>query len=66
VGGIFTKSIIPPGWASIIVSITLFSGIQLIVLGVIGEYLGRLFLTENRQPQFVVRETYGVQTKEER
>jgi len=67
IGGIFAKGAIPPGWASIIVSITLFSGIQLIVLGVIGEYLGRLFLTENRQPQFVVRETYGIiqQTKEE-
>lgn len=57
-GGIFTQNRIPPGWASIIVSITIFSGIQLLVLGMIGEYLGRLFLTENRQPQFVVRESY--------
>ncbi len=58
IGGIFTDKAIPPGWASIIVSVTLFSGIQLLVLGMIGEYLGRLFLTENRQPQFVVRETF--------
>jgi len=50
---------LPPGWASIIVASTLFSGIQLCVLGMIGEYLGRLFLTENRHPQFVVRETHG-------
>ena len=48
---------IPRGWASIIVSVTLFSGIQLCTLGMIGEYLGRLFLTQNRHPQFVVRET---------
>ncbi len=50
----------PPGWASIIVSVTMFAGIQLCVLGVIGEYVGRLFLTENRQPQSVVRHTYGI------
>ena len=33
-----------------------FSGAQLIMLGVVGEYLGRLFLTANKRPQFVVRE----------
>lgn len=38
------------------VAILLFSGIQLVLLGVMGEYLGRLFLTENQTPQFVVRE----------
>ena len=57
VGGIFVeREVLPPGWASTIVSITLFSGVQLCMLGMIGEYLGRLFLTQNRQPQFVVRE----------
>src|SRR5262245_46900592 len=60
-GGIFLHRDIPPGWASTIVVITLFSGIQLCVLGVLGEYLGRLFLTGNRQPQFVAREIYGVE-----
>jgi undecaprenyl-phosphate 4-deoxy-4-formamido-L-arabinose transferase len=59
-GGILFTSDIPPGWASTIVVLTLFSGVQLCMLGMIGEYLGRLFLTENRQPQFVVRETYGI------
>jgi undecaprenyl-phosphate 4-deoxy-4-formamido-L-arabinose transferase len=49
---------IPKGWASLIVSVTTFSGIQLLVLGVIGEYVGRMFLTQNRQPQFVVRSLY--------
>ena len=49
---------VPPGWASLIVCITVFSGVQLCVLGVIGEYLGRLFLSVNRMPQFVVRETH--------
>lgn len=63
-GGIFSHQPIPPGWASLIVSVTLFAGIQLLVLGMIGEYLGRAFLTQNRSPQFVVRETYGQKSSE--
>lgn len=59
VGGIFSDRAIPPGWASQIVAITLFAGFQMCLLGMIGEYLGRLLLTENRSPQFVVRETFG-------
>ena len=59
VGGIFSDQAIPPGWASQIVIITLFAGFQMCLLGMIGEYLGRLLMTENRSPQFVVRETYG-------
>jgi undecaprenyl-phosphate 4-deoxy-4-formamido-L-arabinose transferase len=47
---------VPVGWASVLVAIVLFSGVQLIMLGLLGEYLGRLFLTQNQTPQFVVRE----------
>lgn len=46
----------PVGWASMIVVILLFSGVQLVMLGLIGEYLGRLFLTINGSPQFTIRE----------
>ncbi len=45
----------PVGWTSLIVCILLFSGVQLVMLGIVGEYLGRLFLTSNQTPQFVVR-----------
>jgi undecaprenyl-phosphate 4-deoxy-4-formamido-L-arabinose transferase len=34
----------------------LFSGTQLVILGLIGEYLGRMFLTVNQRPQSVVRD----------
>ncbi len=47
---------IPQGWASLIVTLLLVSGIQLFALGMIGEYLGRLFLKDVGRPQFVVRE----------
>jgi len=45
----------PPGWASLTVATLLLLGVQLIMLGIIGEYLGRLYLTVNRKPQSVVR-----------
>ena len=65
-GGVFIKQTIPVGWASLIVSITFFAGIQLCVLGLIGEYLGRLYLTVSRLPQFVVDDTYGIDTLQEK
>lgn len=46
----------PVGWSSLMAAITVFAGVQLIVLGGVGEYIGRLFLTVNRSPQSVVRE----------
>ena len=64
-GGIFMKQDIPVGWASVIVTVTFFAGLQLCVLGLIGEYLGRLFLTVNRLPQFVVRDAYGMEKSPE-
>ena len=46
----------PQGWASLMVVTLLLSGVQLIILGVVGEYLGRLFLSINHKPQFVIRD----------
>ena len=46
---------LPIGWASLIVSLFLISSVQMIALGMIGEYLGRLFIKSNGNPQFVVR-----------
>lgn len=45
----------PPGWASISAGILVFGGIQLLMLGLIGEYLGRLFMMQKGKPQYVVR-----------
>lgn len=47
---------VPVGWPSVIVAIVLFSSVQLVMLGLMGEYLGRLFLSNNQTPQYVVRE----------
>ncbi|MDD4527935.1 MAG: glycosyltransferase family 2 protein [Candidatus Margulisbacteria bacterium] len=45
----------PVGWSSIIVSILFFSGIQLVFLGLIGEYLGKLYLDHTGKPQWTVK-----------
>jgi undecaprenyl-phosphate 4-deoxy-4-formamido-L-arabinose transferase len=48
----------PQGWASIMVAVLVLAGVQLIVVGLIGEYLGRMFLAVNRKPQYLVREVF--------
>jgi undecaprenyl-phosphate 4-deoxy-4-formamido-L-arabinose transferase len=45
-----------PGWPSLIVSILIFSGVQLLSIGMVGEYIGRIFLTQNKTPQYVVKD----------
>lgn len=48
-----------PGYASIIVAILIIGGTQLLALGIIGEYLGRLHLNVNRKPQYQIRTALG-------
>jgi glycosyltransferase involved in cell wall biosynthesis len=46
----------PAGWSSLMAAVLLLSGVQLVILGIVGEYLGRLYLTANKKPQAVVKE----------
>ncbi len=48
----------PQGWASLMVAVLVLAGVQLVLVGLIGEYLGRMFLAVNRKPQYLVREIY--------
>jgi ABC-type proline/glycine betaine transport system permease subunit len=45
----------PSGWASTMVVLLLVSGVQSMILGVLGEYVGRTFLSANGKPQGTVR-----------
>jgi len=49
----------PPGWASLAVILLFFGGIQLLVLGIIGEYLGRVFEEVKGRPVFIVADQVG-------
>jgi polyisoprenyl-phosphate glycosyltransferase len=48
-----------PGFASLIVSVTFFAGVQLLSLGVLGEYIGRIFAEVKRRPLYLVEERVG-------
>lgn len=52
------------GWGSLMAGLTLFAGVQLFVTGLLGEYLGRLFLTANRKPQFLIRSVLRSKTED--
>jgi undecaprenyl-phosphate 4-deoxy-4-formamido-L-arabinose transferase len=45
----------PAGWASLAAIVLTLGGLQLLMLGILGEYVGRLFLTVNKRPQGVVK-----------
>jgi glycosyltransferase involved in cell wall biosynthesis len=47
--------LMPTGYAMLAVLVSFFSGVQLIAIGLTGEYLGRIFLYQNKKPQYVIR-----------
>ena len=54
------KGIDVPGYTTIIVSVIGLGGIQMMILGVIGEYIGRIYYETKRRPHYLVQETERV------
>src|SRR5437763_1139315 len=52
-----------PGYASIMVSVLFLGGIQLLSLGVLGEYVGRILTETKQRPLYVIRDTVGVEAE---
>ncbi|HET6396429.1 MAG TPA: glycosyltransferase family 2 protein [Pseudoxanthomonas sp.] len=51
---------LPVGWASLILAILFMGGLQLLALGAIGEYTGRVLLNVNKRPQYVVGDSVNL------
>lgn len=45
------------GWASIMCIMLFLGGIMMLMMGLLGEYVGRIYINENRAPQFIIRNT---------
>ena len=58
-----TDPVLPMGWASTLCLTTLLFGAVLMVLGVVGEYLGKAILMLNKTPQYIVREELNTDNK---
>lgn len=48
-----------PGWTSIIITVLVLSGVQLITIGIIGEYIGRIYEETKHRPLYVVSRSFG-------
>jgi undecaprenyl-phosphate 4-deoxy-4-formamido-L-arabinose transferase len=53
---------VPVGIPTVLATIVFFSGVQLVILGTLGEYLGRVFLDQSNSPQYVLRYVYTRRT----
>ncbi|MBD5551404.1 MAG: glycosyltransferase family 2 protein [Lachnospiraceae bacterium] len=55
----FVYPIAPMGWSSTMAALMFIGGMLMLMLGLIGEYIGRIYISLNDAPQYVVRETTG-------
>ncbi|RKM59819.1 glycosyltransferase [Butyrivibrio sp. CB08] len=53
----FVNPIVPVGFSALMSALMFIGGMLMLMLGMIGEYLGRLYISQNRNPQYVIRET---------
>ncbi|MDD3187667.1 MAG: glycosyltransferase [Bacilli bacterium] len=62
----FTNSITVVGYSSLMAAILFIGGLILMMLGLIGEYVGRIYISINRAPQYVVKESINVGDSDEK
>ena len=55
---IFDKSI-PSGWTTMVILLLLFGGVQLIVMGIIGAYIGGIYDEVKRRPRYIIERLIG-------
>ncbi|MDR1140317.1 MAG: glycosyltransferase family 2 protein [Planctomycetaceae bacterium] len=53
-----------PGWPTLIIAILFLGGVQIMSIGVVGEYVGRIYTETKKRPLFVIQEKCGLDTKD--
>jgi len=62
-GEVWVTGITSPGWPTLIIAILFLGGMQLTALGIVGEYVGRIYMETKRRPLFIVQEECGFETQ---
>jgi dolichol-phosphate mannosyltransferase len=47
------------GWASVLTAILFIGGIQMVMIGILGEYLGKVFIETKKRPNYIIKEKSG-------
>ena len=50
----FFRGVVVPGWSSLLFCVCLLGGIQLIAIGILGEYIGKIYLETKKRPRFII------------
>ena len=53
-----------PGWASVMVGTFFIGGVLMLFLGILGEYLGKIYLEVKQRPKYIIKERFGFEDKE--
>lgn len=60
----FINPEVPMGFSSVMAALVFFGGMIMVMLGLVGEYIGRIYISMNNSPQYVIRERINVEKKE--
>ena len=50
----YFRGVVVPGWSSTVFCVCLLGGIQLIAIGILGEYIGKIYMETKRRPRFII------------
>ena len=57
----FVNPAVPMGFSSLMSAVVFIGGMQMLLLGLIGEYIGRVYVCMNNSPQYVIKEIVNVE-----
>ena len=57
---------VPEGWPSVMTIVLILNGMMMMMLGLVGEYIGRIYVSMNKNPQYVIRSRTDEAYKQER